>query len=84
MTVHSRLLFTHHMNDLFDRADSLGAARHRHCLTSAMRSTSKASVIRIRSASPVSARYTVVLDAVRPPQARQFQATPAPAAVKSP
>jgi len=84
MTVHSRLWFAYYMNDQFDRADGLGAARHRHCLTSAMRSTSQPSVIRIRSANPVSARFAVVLDALGPPQARQFQPTPAPAAVKSP
>jgi len=63
MTVHSRLWFAYYMNDQFDRADGLGAARHRHCLTSAMRSTSQPSVIRIRSANPVSARFAVVLDA---------------------
>jgi hypothetical protein len=84
MTAHSYLWFTHHMNDQFDRADGLGAGRHRHCFTSAMRSTLQRSVILIRSANPVSARFAVVLDALGPPQARQFQLTPAPAAVKSP
>ena len=74
MTVHSRLWFAYYMNDQFDRADGLGAARHRHCLTSAMRSTSQPSVIRIRSANPVSARFAVVLDAVRSPTGKTIPA----------
>jgi hypothetical protein len=84
MTAHSCLWFTHHMNDQFDRADGLGAARHRHCFTSGMRSTLQPNIVQIRSANPMSTRYAVVLDALRPPQTRQFQPTPTLAAVKSP
>jgi hypothetical protein len=84
MTVHSRVWFAYRMNNQFDRAEGLGAVRHRHCLTSAMRSTSEPSVTRIRSANPLSARFAGVLDAFGSPQARQFQLTLAPAAVKSP
>jgi hypothetical protein len=84
MTTHSRLLFAHHMNDQFYRADGLGAARLRRRFTSAIRSTLSPNVWPIRSAIPSSTRYAVVQNALHPPQARQFQATLAPVAVKSP
>ena len=84
MTAHSRLLFAHHMNDQFDRADGLGATRLRRLFTSTIRSTLSPNVWPIRSARPASTRYAIVPDALRLPQPRQFQPTPAPDAVKSP
>jgi len=84
MTAHSRLWVTHHINDTCDRADGLGAARLQRRFTSAIRCTLSPNVRPIRSANPASTRHPVVLDALHPPQAGQFQPTPAGVAVKSP
>ena len=84
MTAHSRRWFAHSINDRFDRADGLGAARPQHCFTSAMRSTLQPNVVQIWWANSASTRHAVVLDALRLPQLRKFKLTAAPAAVKSP
>lgn len=84
MTAHFRRWFAHSINDRLDCADGLGAARLQPCLTLGTPSISQPNVMHIRSAHGARTRHGVVLNAFRLSQAKQFQPTPAPAAVKSP
>ena len=84
MTAHSRRWFADSINDRFDRADGLGAARLRRRFTSTMRSTSPLNVWPIRSTMPTSMSYAVALGALRRPQATQSQPTPARVPIQSP
>jgi hypothetical protein len=84
MTAHSGLRFEQQINNKFDCADGLGAARPRHRFASRARSILSLTVGPIRSARRASARYTVVFDAIRRAKAGQFQPTAAPVAVESP
>lgn len=84
MTAHSRRCFGHNINDSFDRADGLDAARIRRRFTSAMRSTSPLNVWPIRSTMSTRMSYAVALGALRRPQAVQSESTPARVPIKSP
>jgi hypothetical protein len=83
MTAHSRLWVAHHIND-FDRNDGLGTTWPGRRFGSGMPGTSPPNVTQLRLVSPASTRYAGVLDALRLPQARQFQLTLPRVPIKSP